>query len=130
MTEKELLELVVKRLDKIDISINGMQGEITGLKNDVSGLKNDVSGLKNDVSGLKDEMADLKSRVGKLEEAQLRTDATLENTVNRCIEIMYEGYSLNSERLDRFDVDMIKHNSDIAVAIAKDAYDVAVKKAG
>lgn len=91
MTDSEKLDLILSRLGN--------------LENDVSTLKNDVSGLKQDVQTLK--------------ESNLQTQITLENTVNKCIQAMGEGFKLNAERLDGFNVESIKNQSDLAVMIAK-----------
>lgn len=59
------------------------------------------------------------SRLDKLEKNQLGTQMTLENTINKCIDTLGEGFSLNAERLDRFNVETIKTQAELAFALAK-----------
>lgn len=59
------------------------------------------------------------SRLDKLEQNQLETQMTLENTINKCIDALGEGFSLNAERLDRFNVETIKTQAELAFALAK-----------
>lgn len=59
------------------------------------------------------------SRLDKLEKNQLEIQMTLENTINKCIDTLGEGFSLNAERLDRFNVETIKTQAELAFALAK-----------
>ena len=59
------------------------------------------------------------SRLDKLEQNQLETQMTLENTINKCIDALGEGFSLNAERPDRFNVETIKTQAELAFALAK-----------
>lgn len=59
------------------------------------------------------------NEVQALKQSNLQTQITLENTVNKCIQAMGEGFQLNAERLDKFNVESIKNQSDLAVMIAK-----------
>lgn len=59
------------------------------------------------------------SRLDKLEQNQLETQITLENTINKCIDALGEGFALNAERLDRFNVETIKAQAELAFALAK-----------
>ena len=59
------------------------------------------------------------SRLDKLEQNQLETQMTLENTINKCIDALGEGFSLSAERLDRFNVETIKTQAELAFALAK-----------
>ena len=59
------------------------------------------------------------SRLDKLEQKQLETQMTLENTINKCIDALGEGFALNAERLDRFNVETIKTQAELAFALAK-----------
>lgn len=61
----------------------------------------------------------IENRLDKLEQKQLETQVTLENTINKCIDALGEGFSLNAERLDRFNVETIKTQAELAFALAK-----------
>lgn len=64
-------------------------------------------------------MDKIDERLDKLEQNQLETQITLENTINKCIDALGEGFSLNAERLDRFNVETIKTQAELAFALAK-----------
>lgn len=63
MSEKELLELLVRKVSGIETDIAVIKTDVAVLKTDVSGLKTDVSGLKTDVTGLKTEMKEIKTEL-------------------------------------------------------------------
>ena len=65
------------------------------------------------------EMQIMKQDISALKQSNLQTQVTLENTVNKCIQVMGEGFELNAERLDRFNVETIKNQSDLSYMIAK-----------
>ena len=100
MTTDEKFDLIISRLDKIDERLDKVDARLDRVENDVSDLK----------------------------EAQLQTTAKLDGTIDKCIQVLYESHTMHSEKFDRVDFDSIKKNADIAVTIAKLAYDAAVKK--
>ena len=59
------------------------------------------------------------NEIQALKQSNLQTQMTLENTVNKCIQVMGEGFELNAERLDRFNVESIKNQSELSYMIAK-----------
>ena len=86
MTDREILELLVKKIDNVENNLDN-------LTSDVNGLKSDVNDLKSDVNNIKDDVNDLKSDVKRIE-------MTLENVTNRNIEIIAEGHLNLSRKLD------------------------------
>ncbi|MGN0162864.1 MAG: hypothetical protein ACI4EA_04675 [Candidatus Ornithomonoglobus sp.] len=129
MTTDEKLDLLLDKFSKFETRLDRLENDVSDLKNDVSDLKNDVSALKVDVSVLKVDVSGLKNDVSDLKTAQLQTTAKLDGTIDKCIQVLYESHTLNSERLDKFDIEAIKRNTDIAVTMAKMAYDAVMKKA-
>ena len=61
----------------------------------------------------------LLKEVQSLKQSDLQTQITLENTVNKCIQALGEGFQLNAERLDRFNLESIKNQSELSYMIAK-----------
>lgn len=59
------------------------------------------------------------NEIQALKQSNLQTQMTLENTVNKCIQVMGEGFELNAERLDRFNLESIKNQSELSYMIAK-----------
>ena len=75
MTERELLELIAKKVASMETDLSEMKGNIAVLKNDVKDLKgniavlkDDVKDLKGDVAVLKDDVKDLKGDVAVLKD--------------------------------------------------------------
>ena len=65
------------------------------------------------------EIQSMKQDIAALKHSNLQTQMTLENTVNKCIQVMGEGFELNAERLDRFNLESIKNQSELSYMIAK-----------
>lgn len=109
--------------EKLDLLIN----EVQGMKQDVSGLKQDVSELKHNVSSLEQKQlktqllleTDIAPKVNNLENQVKLNTITVENAVNKCIQVMGEGYQLNAERFDRLDIDAVKNKADIAFSMSQ-----------
>ena len=57
--------------------------------------------------------------VSALKQSNLKTQMSLENTVNKCIQALGEGFQLNAERLDRFNLESIKNQSELSYMLAK-----------
>ena len=107
MSTDEKFDLIISRLDKIDERLDKVDARLDKVDSRLDRVENDVSDLK---------------------EAQLQTTARLDGTIDKCIQVLYESHTMYSEKFDRVDFDSIKKNADIAVTIAKMAYDAAVKK--
>ena len=103
----------------LKIEVAELKGDVAVLKTDVANLKGDVAVLKTDVSKLQTEMTEVQSNMQTLEQAQLKTQMILENTVDKCIQALGEGYQLNAERLDRSDIESIKRQSELSFMLAK-----------
>ena len=108
-----------EKFDLILNEIQTMKQDTTALKQDMTALKQDMTVLKQDMTALKQDMTALKQDMTSLKQSNLQTQMTLENTVNKCIQVMGEGFELNAERLDRFNVESIKNQSDLSYMIAK-----------
>ena len=107
MTTDEKLDLILSKFDK---------------------LEEDVSDLKGRVSDLDKKVSNLDSRVSDLESGQLKMTSVIEGTVNKCIDVLYESYTLQRDRIAEFDLEKIDKNVDIAITMAKMAYDTVATK--
>ena len=107
MTTDEKMDLIISRLDKIYTRLDKIDTRLDKVDERLDRVESDVSELK---------------------EAQLQTTAKLDGTIDKCIQVLYESHTMHSEKFDKVDFDSIKKNADIAVTIAKMAYDVAMKK--
>lgn len=135
MTDRELLEMIVSDIGDIKSDVAGLKSDVTELKSDVAELKSKVSDLDSRVTSLESGMINLKANFDRLEAdvadlkaVQMRTTAAVEGTVDKCIQVLYECHTLSAERLDKFDIEKIKINSDIAATVAKMAYDEVMRK--
>ncbi|EGW39244.1 hypothetical protein [Desulfosporosinus sp. OT] len=59
---KEMLGLILNKLDRLESEMNGLKSEMNGLKSEMNGLKSEMNGLKSETNGLKSETNGLKSR--------------------------------------------------------------------
>ena len=114
MTTDEKFDLIISRLDKIDERLDKVDARLDKVDARLDKVDARLDRVENDVSDLK--------------EAQFQTTAKLDGTIDKCIQVLYESHTMHSEKFDRVDFDSIKKNADIAVTIAKMAYDAAVKK--
>lgn len=133
MTSDQKLDLILDKLQVLSDDVAELKTEVAELKTEVAELKTDVAVLKTEVANLKGDVAVLKTDVSKLqtemtevqsnmltlEQAQLKTQMILENTVDKCIQALGEGYQLNAERLDRVDIETIKRQSELSFMLAK-----------
>ena len=76
MNEKELLEELIK-------SVNRMQ---------------------EDISEIKDRTLEIKERTSKIEDRTLKIEITLENETNKNIQLLMEAQSLNAEKMKNVDM--------------------------
>lgn len=85
MTDSEKLDQILNKLDSMDQKMGSLEDEVSTLKDEISALKNEVSTLKSEVSTLKSEIDTLK---------QSNTDIklTIENELNRNIQLVAEGH--------------------------------------
>ena len=88
MTDRELLELIAAQM-----------GTIT---EQVSGLTNQVDGLTKDVTELKKGQKDLKNEVTK-------TNMVIENDIKPKIDALFDGYKQNTEKLEKIEEEVSKH---------------------
>ncbi len=97
-TDRELLELIANQVGNLTYQVDGLTNQVRNLTNDVSEIKGDVSGLKGDVSGLKLEVENIKEIVVRLEVDH-----------GQKLNALFDGYVQNSEKLDRIEAEVAKH---------------------
>ncbi|GAB3961028.1 hypothetical protein GCM10028805_59820 [Spirosoma harenae] len=79
---REQVEVVIQRLNRLEVKVdlleertNQIANDVAGLKTDVAVLKEDVAGLKTDVAVLKEDVSGLKTDVADLKAGQARMEA-------------------------------------------------------
>ncbi|MDD6484350.1 MAG: hypothetical protein PUF72_07230 [Clostridiales bacterium] len=105
MTTDERLDLILSRLDKIDDKIDEIDERIDKLDARMDRLEDRMDKLDNKVDGLKYQV-------------ELNT-LTVENTVNKAIKVLGEGYQMNAERFDKLDIEAVKNKADIALSLSQ-----------
>ena len=107
MTIDEKLDLILLKFDK---------------------LEENVSNLDRKVSNLDSRVSNLDSRVSNLETSQLKMTSVIDGTINKCIDVLYESYTMQRDSIAEFDLEKIDKNVDIAITMAKMAYDTVATK--
>lgn len=93
MTDRELLELIASQVGK--------------LTNRVDTLTEDMAEIKATLPTLatKDELAEVKSEVNSIKAIVVK----IENDHGQKLGALFDGYKLNSEKLDRIEAEVSKH---------------------
>lgn len=60
MTDRDLLELIARKVSKMDGDIMEIKGEIVGMKNEITGINSEIAGTKNEITGIKAEIKEVK----------------------------------------------------------------------
>lgn len=90
MTDRELLELIAS--------------QVSNLTTQVDGLTKDLAVVKSTMA-TKQELAEVKADVRFTKEAVIR----IENDHGQKLGALFDGYKLNSEKLDRIEEEVSKH---------------------
>lgn len=82
-------------------------------------LINEVQSMKTEIHNVEAEVQSMKTEMQSMKQVQLKTDITLENIVDKCIQVLGEGYQLNAERFDKLDFESVKTTADQAFMLSK-----------
>lgn len=126
----EMLGQVVGRLDNMDTKLTAQGERLTRLEETVGGLEKAVEELKTTQAAQGKQLTRLEETVGELDARSLKSAVLLETDISRDIQLLYEGHSELSRKLDTLatkeqveelagDVDVIKtvvsrHSGDIS----------------
>ncbi|MCH5185733.1 MAG: hypothetical protein J1F64_06370 [Oscillospiraceae bacterium] len=119
MNEKELLELIVKKIDNIENKVDKLESKVDNLESKVDRLEQDNKIIKQELKKLENRLDNLENRLDNLENRfdnlenrfeELETEVKqntymLETTVKQCIQLLGEGYQANFEKIDRLNLD-------------------------
>ena len=92
---------------------------VNKLENTVDLHSETISSIQNDVSKYADIIYSLKSEVADLESSIKHNTVVTEEVISKCIDVMYDGFKLNADKFDKIDFNAIKHNSEVAILMAK-----------
>lgn len=140
MTTDEKLDSILNNIAKLSTTVNGINTRLENLESSVyhnseivesslssvNKLENTVdlhsetiSSIQNDVSKYADIIYSLKSEVADLESSIKHNTVVTEEVISKCIDVMYDGFKLNADKFDKIDFNAIKHNSEVAILMAK-----------
>lgn len=102
--------------DIINISFNELK--LIGVKDMLD--KSDLQAIQALIqASLQESLKPINERLDRLESEQLKTRVALETTIDKCIQVLWEGHQLNAERFDRLDIESIKLKADEALVLSK-----------
>lgn len=90
MTERELLEIILQKIGDMDSRMADMDLIINGIETSMA---------------TKDEQAEVKADVKFTKETVIK----IENDHGQKLNALFDGYKLNSEKLDRIESEVSKH---------------------
>ena len=91
MTDREILELIATQVGKLTTQVDTLTNQFDTLTNQVDTLTKD--------------MTEIKPRLTSIENTVIR----IENDHGQKLEALFDGYKLNSEKLDRIEEEVAKH---------------------
>ncbi|WP_313233185.1 hypothetical protein [Tissierella praeacuta] len=100
--DEKVFDLMEKMYIEFSERFDNMEDDIKDLKCDVGSLKTDVGSLKTDVGSLKTDMGSLKTDVIKI-------NTKIEHDLMPKITALFDGYKQNSDKLDRIENEVSKH---------------------
>lgn len=78
---------------------------LNAILNEVKSISQKVDNLETKVDNLETRMSVVESRTNKIEQDQSRTQITLETIVEKCVDVLGEGYQATYEKIDRIPID-------------------------
>ena len=105
MTDREILELIATQVGKLTTQFDTFTNQVDTLTTRVDTLTNQVDTLTTRVDTLTKDMAEIKPRLESIETTVIR----IENEHGQKLGALFDGYKLNSEKLDRIENEVAKH---------------------
>lgn len=62
-----------------------------------------------EVGGLKTDMKDMRTDISELKKTNAKIELTLENEIKPKMEVLFDGYIQNSDKLDRIEKEVSRH---------------------
>lgn len=97
MTDRDLLELIAAQVGKLTTQVDSLTTQVGRLTKDVSEIKATMA--------TKDELAEVKTEVNSIRATVVR----IENDHGQKLGALFDGYKLMSDRLDRIEKEVTKH---------------------
>jgi len=104
MTDRDLLETIIEKIGTMDSRISGIEANMA-TKQDLAEVKADLTEVKADLTEVKADLTEVKADA----EFTKNTVIKIENEHGRKLGILFDGYQQNSEKLDRIEAEVTKH---------------------
>ncbi len=119
MDSDKIFEFMTKMYAEMQDGFKGVNERLTSLESDYGVLKEDVGALKGDFGGFKEDVGTLKGDFGVLKGdfGSLKEDvgsiratvAKIEVEHGQKLSALFDGYVQNSDKLDRIEAEVAKH---------------------
>ena len=109
MTDRELLELVARQVATLTTQVDVLTKDMTDVKASMA-TKEELAEIRTSMT-TKEELAEIKTSMATKEELQEIKDIVvrIENDHGQKLGALFDGYRLNSEKLDRIEKEVAKH---------------------
>ena len=101
MTDRELLELLVKRVEGIDDRFDRLENRFDGLENRFDGLEKRVGAIEADLASVKE------------------TVVRIENDHGQQLKALFDGQRQNREMLERIAIEVSRHEEIILRRVSR-----------
>ena len=95
MTDRELLEFIAAQVGNLMNEVGNINSQVGNLTNEVGNINSQVGNLTVDMGEVKDEIR--------------KTNAKIDHEVIPKITTLFDGYKQNSDKLDRIEREVSKH---------------------
>lgn len=120
MTDHEILEALLAKIDGLASSVNNLDGRIDSLTGSVNKLDGRINSLDGRVDGLAGSVNSLDGRIGSLGDTVAKVAVTQENVVLPRLEALAEGHKTITEKLvSRSRIDEMQEEIDFLKAVVK-----------
>ncbi|MGI6307676.1 MAG: hypothetical protein ACOX1X_03550 [Dethiobacteria bacterium] len=104
MTDRELLEKILEKIGDMDSRINNIDSRVTSIDSRVTNIDSRVTSVEANMA-TKQELAEVKADVRSIKETVIK----IENDHGQKLKALFDGYKLNSEKLERIESEVTKH---------------------
>ena len=117
MTDRDLLEMIAAQIGGLTTQVGGLTTQIDNVTVQVNTLTHQMDTVTVQVNTLTHQMDTVTVQVNTLTQdmTELKKDVkkinnTIENDVTTKLEALFDGYVHNSEKLNRIEAEVIKHD--------------------
>ena len=119
MTDRELLELILQKIGGMDSRVADMDSRVADMDSRMADMDSRMADMDSRMAdmdsrmaGIEDEMGSVKSELAEVKFEVRFTKETvikIEKDHGQKLGALFDGYKLNSEKLDRIEAEVAKH---------------------